>query len=40
MSLISELADMPGVIAAGEYSYRGDRYVCRGRLDDEDARRA
>ncbi len=40
MSLISELAAMPGVIAAGEYSYRGDRYVCRGRLDDEDARRA
>ncbi len=40
MSLIGELAAMPGVIAAGEYSYRGDRYVCKGRLDDELARKA
>jgi len=40
MSLIAELAALPGVIAAGEYSYRGDRFVCKGALDPELARRA
>ena len=27
MSLIQELASQPGVLAAGEYAYRGDRLV-------------
>jgi roadblock/LC7 domain-containing protein len=40
MSLYSELADIPGVIAAGEYAYRGDRYSYKGHLDDEQARMA
>lgn len=40
MSVYAELAEMPGVIAAGEYSYRGDRYHFRGQLDDEQARMA
>jgi len=40
MSVISELATVPGVIAAGEYSYRGDRFSCEGQLDDEQARMA
>ena len=40
MSLIDELSAMPGVIAAGEYSYRGDRFSCQGQLDDEKARMA
>lgn len=40
MDIISELADMPGVIAAGEYSYRGDRFTYKGQLEDEQARMA
>ncbi len=40
MSLIGELAAMPGVIAAGEYTYRGDRFSCEGQLDEEQARMA
>lgn len=40
MSVYADLADMPGVIAAGEYAYRGDRYHCKGRLTDEMARMA
>ena len=40
MSLIDELAIIPGVIAAGEYSYRGDRFSCQGQLDDDKARMA
>jgi roadblock/LC7 domain-containing protein len=40
MSLISQLARMPGVLAAGEYSYRGDRFSYQGLLDEEQARQA
>ena len=40
MSLISDLASRPGVIVAGEYSYRGDRFSYKGHLDDEQARMA
>ena len=40
MSVAAELANMPGVIAAGEYSYRGDRFSFKGELDDEMARMA
>ena len=40
MSIISELSKIPGVMAAGEYSYRGDRFSCEGQLTDEMARMA
>ncbi|MDH5179626.1 MAG: DUF2173 family protein [Gammaproteobacteria bacterium] len=40
MNIISELALMPGVIAAGEYSYRGDRFSYEGQLNEEMARMA
>ncbi|MBD3610709.1 MAG: DUF2173 family protein [Gammaproteobacteria bacterium] len=40
MSLISELAATPGVLAAGEYSFRGDRFHFEGDMDDELARMA
>ena len=40
MSIIDELAGIPGVIAAGEYSYRGDRFSYQGHLDEEKARMA
>jgi roadblock/LC7 domain-containing protein len=41
MSVVAaELANLPGVIAAGEYSYRGDRFSCKGRITDEMARMA
>jgi roadblock/LC7 domain-containing protein len=40
MSIIAELATTPGVIAAGEYSYRGDRFSYEGNLDEEKARMA
>lgn len=40
MSVVSELMGLPGVIAAGEYSYRGDRYSYEGQLNDEMARMA
>ena len=40
MSVYSDLALMDGVIAAGEYSYRGDRYNYKGQLSDEMARMA
>jgi len=40
MSVYADLALMPGVIAAGEYAYRGDRYNYKGRLTDEMARMA
>ena len=40
MSIIAELAMTPGVIAAGEYSYRGDRFSYEGNLDEEKARMA
>jgi roadblock/LC7 domain-containing protein len=38
MSIVSELASRPGVLAAGEFSYRGDRYTYKGRLQGERAR--
>ena len=40
MSIVPQLASMTGVIAAGEYSYRGDRFSCEGQLTDEMARMA
>jgi roadblock/LC7 domain-containing protein len=40
MNLISELASTPGVLAAGEYSYRGDRFSYEGNIDSEQARLA
>lgn len=40
MSLIADLVATPGVVAAGEYSYRGDRFSYKGQLDDEMARMA
>lgn len=40
MSVTAALANVPGVIAAGEYSYRGDRFSCKGQLSDEMARMA
>ena len=40
MSVYNELANLPGVMAAGEYSYRGDRYHCEGELGEEQARMA
>jgi len=40
MSILSELAGLPGVICAGEYSYRGDRFSYKGRMNDEQARQA
>jgi len=40
MSVYCDLAVMEGVIAAGEYAYRGDRYNYKGQLSDEMARMA
>ncbi len=40
MSLIAELAAMEGVFAAGEYSYRGDRFSYKGQVSEEHARMA
>lgn len=40
MSVAAELANEPGVIAAGEYSYRGDRFSYKGEINDEMARMA
>ncbi len=40
MSIISELAAVRGVVAAGEYSYRGDRFTFEGQLDEDKARMA
>lgn len=38
--LTSELIDQSGVIAAGEYSYRGDRFSYKGEINDDMARMA
>lgn len=38
MSIVAELMTQPGVIAAGEFAYRGDRFSYRGQLDEEQAR--
>lgn len=40
MGVVTELSGKPGVIAAGEYSYRGDRFSYRGNLSEEYARMA
>ena len=40
MSLIAELAALEGVFAAGEYSYRGDRFTYKGNISEEHARMA
>lgn len=40
MNLIHELAEQTGVIAAGEYAYRGDRFSYTGQLSEEMARMA
>jgi len=40
MSILTDLVATPGVIAAGEYSYRGDRFSYAGQLDEEKARMA
>lgn len=40
MSLIHELAGQPGVLVAGEYSFRGDRFSYVGQLSEEHARMA
>lgn len=40
MSLIAELAALEGVFAAGEYSYRGDRFSFKGNISEEHARMA
>ena len=40
MSVVAELSRLPGVFAAGEYSYRGDRFTYKGEIDDEMARMA
>lgn len=36
-SLIDELAKLPGVVAAGGFTYRGDQKAYRGQLSDADA---
>lgn len=40
MRIISQLMAIPGVIAAGEYAYRGDRYSYEGNISPEFARMA
>ena len=38
MSIVADLMNLPGVIAAGEYAFRGDRYSYRGQLTEDQAR--
>jgi roadblock/LC7 domain-containing protein len=40
MHVVKQLMAIPGVIAAGEYAYRGDRFSYQGALTDEFARMA
>jgi roadblock/LC7 domain-containing protein len=40
MHIIKQLMAIPGVMAAGEFAYRGDRYSFEGALTDEYARMA
>ena len=40
MNLIHELSQLPGVMAAGEYTYRGDRFSYEGHLTEDMARMA
>lgn len=38
MSIVAELLSQPGVIVAGEYAYRGDRFFHKGALSEKHAR--
>ncbi len=38
MTIVAELMSKPGVLAAGEYAFRGDRFSCEGDLPEEQAR--
>ena len=38
MSIVADLLAQPGVLVAGQFSYRGDRYSYRGELSEEQAR--
>jgi roadblock/LC7 domain-containing protein len=38
MSIVTDLLAQPGVVAAGEYAYRGDRFSYLGALSEEHAR--
>ena len=40
MMLTAELLSQPGVVAAGEYSYRGDRFSYKGDINNELAQMA
>lgn len=40
MSILAELMTKPGVVAAGEYAYRGDRFSYKGALTEKHARMA
>lgn len=40
MSILVELMNQPGVLAAGQYAFRGDRFTYRGALTEEYARMA
>lgn len=40
MHIVKQLMAIPGVIAAGEFAYRGDRFSYEGALTDEFARMA
>jgi roadblock/LC7 domain-containing protein len=40
VSALAELFEQPGVIAVGEYSYRGDRFSAKGQLSEDMARMA
>lgn len=40
MHIVKQLMVIPGVIAAGEFAYRGDRFSYQGALTDEFARMA
>lgn len=40
MSVVAELMALPGVIAAGEYAFRGDRYTYQGEMSDDMAKMA
>ena len=38
--MLTDLSEQSGVIAVGEYSYRGDRFSVKGQLSDDMARMA
>ncbi|TCO83768.1 roadblock/LC7 domain-containing protein [Plasticicumulans lactativorans] len=40
MSIVAELLAKPGVLAAGEYAFRGDRFSYKGQMSEEHARMA